>query len=296
MDIGQGISIEEVGQRLKAFRVGAGLSPEEVAQKTGISRAAIYRYELGQPIRVDTLGKIATLLGISLPTLLGVGVEYIASAVSFFERMRQIEEKVDQILVLFGPVSYLLTTDAYDAILPDVLKESIPLDVEDRAKALQDIEALLDILHARKVCYHNRMPSIISLVSAAELEQFFRNGFIGAYDPPEADMKLRREVARTEIENIVKMLREPPIGTQIGLVVDSMPSASFQIFKQADRSQVAVSPFRLGAFANIRLGVATISAAPEATSLYGAMTDKLWRRSLKGDQAADFIEKTILRA
>ena len=33
-----------------------------------------------------------SLLGVSIPTLLGVGVEYIASAVAYFERMRQIEE------------------------------------------------------------------------------------------------------------------------------------------------------------------------------------------------------------
>lgn len=288
------ISIEEIGERMKAFRLGAGLTPEQLANRAGVSRAAIYRYESGQPAKIDTLVKIADLLDVSLPTLLGAGVEYIASAVSFFERMRQLEENVDQISVLFGPVSYLLTTDLYDEYLPLVLKESIPENVERHDQALRDIDTLIDILAARKRTYRKRAPSIISLISAAELNQFLRVGFVGAHNPPDVDLARRREVARIEIENMVRILRDHPIGVQLGVVVDSMPGASLQIFRQANRMSVAVSPFRLGAFANVRLGVATISAAPDATQLYKAMTSQLWTRSLKGEQAARFIEQNVL--
>ncbi|MCK8779599.1 helix-turn-helix domain-containing protein [Rhizobium sp. NTR19] len=287
-------STEDVGRRLRAFRMGAGLTPEELAAKAGISRAAIYRYESGKPAKVDTLGKIADLLGVSLPTLLGVGVEYIASAISFFERMRQLEEDVDQITVMFGPISYLLTTERYDELLPTVFDESIPQDVADRKAAVREIDALMEILKTRKDTFRRRRPNIVSLVSAAELEDFCRVGFIGAHNPPDVSLAERRAAARAEITNIVCMLREQPIGIQIGVVIDSMPGASFQVFKRADKAQVAVSPFRLGSFANIRVGVATITAAAEAVQLYGSITDQLWRRSLKGDQAADFIEKTIL--
>jgi len=288
-------STEDVGRRLRAFRMGAGLTPEELAGRAGVSRAAIYRYESGKPPKVDTLGKIADLLGVSLPTLLGVGVEYIASAISFFERMRQLEEDVDQITVMFGPISYLLTTYRYDELLPKVLDESIPQDVGDRTAAIREIGTLMEILTTRKATFRRRNPNIVSLVSAAELEEFSRIGFIGAHNPPGVNLAERRAAARAEIHNIVRMLREQPIGVQIGVVIDSMPGASFQIFKRADRAQVAVSPFRLGSFANIRVGVATITAATEAVQLYGGMTDQLWRRSLKGDQAADFIEQTILQ-
>ncbi|KKX33424.1 helix-turn-helix transcriptional regulator [Rhizobium sp. LC145] len=287
-------STEDVGRRLRAFRMGAGLTPEELAIKAGVSRAAIYRYESGKPPKVDTLGKIADLLGVSLPTLLGVGVEYIASAISFFERMRQMEEDVDQITVMFGPISYLLTTDRYDELLPKILDESIPQDVRDRAVAIREIGALIEILKTRKETFRRRSPSIVSLVSAAELEDFGRVGFVGAHNPPGVDLMERQAAAHEEIRNIVRMLREQPIGVQIGVVIDSMPGASFQVFKRADRAQVAVSPFRLGSFANIRVGVATITAAAEAVQLYGSVTDQLWRRSLKGDQAADFIEENVL--
>ena len=288
------ISIEEIGQRMKAFRLGAGLTPEELATKSGVSRAAIYRYESGNPARIDTLVKIADLLSVSLPTLLGAGVEYIASAISFFERMRQLEENVDQITVLFGPVSYLLTTDTYDEYLPRVLMESIPKDVDDHEKALRDIDTLINILRARKQSFRERAPSIICLISAAELNQFLRVGFVGAHNPPGVGVQQRRDVARTEIMNIVQILRNQPIGVQLGVVVDSMPGASLQIFKQANRTSVGVSPFRLGAFANIRLGVATISSSPEAIELYKAMTNQLWMRSLKGEAAADFVERNVL--
>lgn len=289
------ISVDEIGARMKAFRLGAGFSPEQLAEMAGVSRAAIYRYESGQPAKIDTLVKIADLLDVSLPTLLGAGVEYITSAISFFERMRQLEENVDQITVLFGPISYLLTTETYEEFLPEILKESIPNNVENYQRALDEVDTLIDILRARKLNYRKRTPNIISLTSAAELNQFLRLGLIGTHNPIGVNVKKRREIARIEIENIVTLLRNQPIGVQLGVVVDSMPGSSLQIFKQASKKSVAVSPYRLGAFANIRLGVATISSAPDATELYQSVTNQLWSRSLKGEQAANFIEQNILK-
>ena len=100
------------------------------------------------------------------------------------------------------------------------------------------------------------------------------------------------------MRHIARLLREPPIGVQVGVVVDSSPGSSFQIFRHASggggRTRVAVSPFRLGVFANVRLGVATITAAPEAVRLHEEMTDALWARSLKGDRAAELVENDVL--
>ncbi|WP_153769940.1 helix-turn-helix domain-containing protein [Labrenzia sp. CE80] len=290
-----GISVEEIGQRMKAFRLGAMLTPEELAKKAGVSRAAIYRYESGQPAKIDILVRIASLLGVSLATLMGAGVEYIVSAISFFERMRQLEENVEQIIVLFGPVSYLLTTDQYDEFLPEILAESIPKHVDDYDQAISEVSTLVEILRKRKQAYRARTPNVISLTSGAELTQFLKLGFVGGPNLQGVDLKKRQEIARIEIENIVQLLRNQPIGVQLGVVVDSMPGSSLQIFREANRRSVAVSPYRLGAFANIRLGVATISSAPEATSLYQTVTNQLWNRAIKGEQAADYIEKTILK-
>ena len=119
-------------------------------------------------------------------------------------------------------------------------------------------------------------------------------GFVGTHNPPAADLELRRQVARREVEHILALLRSQPIGVQLGIVVDSMPGTSLQICKRGTQKSVAVSPYRLGNLANIRLGVATISAAPDATELYQRVTSELWSRALKGDQAADYIEQQLL--
>ena len=120
------IRFDDIGNRLKAFRLGSGLSADEIADRLGISRTALYRFEKGEVAKIETLEKLAELLSVSVPTLLGVGVEYIASAVSYFERMRQIEETCEHIIVLAGPISYLLASDAFDRALGDLLRESIP--------------------------------------------------------------------------------------------------------------------------------------------------------------------------
>ncbi|MCE0504055.1 helix-turn-helix transcriptional regulator [Roseivivax sp. GX 12232] len=287
----QSDAIDALGERLRAARMGAGLTPDQLADLTGVSRAAIYRYEAGHPVRVDTLGRIADHLGVSIATLLGVAVEYVSTALAFFERMRQIEEKAERISVMFGPVSYLLTTDRYDALLPEVLRESVPEDVPDRAEALAQIDQVLEVLKRRKAAYRARPPHVVSLVSAVEIEAFCDSGFVGTQAL--AGRADRRAAARAEVENIIEMLNSEPIGVQIGVLVDSMPGASFQIFRGAARPELAMSPFRLGALANVRLGVATITSAPEAVAQHEAITEQLWRRSLKGRDAAAWLEKML---
>lgn len=285
-------AIAALGGRLRAYRLGRGLMPDEVARRTGISRAAIYRYEAGQPMRVDALAKIAELLEVSLTSLLGVGSEYFSSAVSFFERMRQLEANADHITVLFGPISYLLTTDAFDAVLPEVLRESVPSEVADPEQEAHH-ERITGILRDRKTAYRERRPNIVSLVSAGELEQFLREGFVGAHLPDERTRDARRAVARSEVQNISKLLANPPMGVQIGVIVDALPGSSFQVIGQGASAQVLVSPFRLGTFANTRIGVASITSAEESVELHRSVAHDLWRRSVKGDTAANMLNKLL---
>src|SRR6201999_2029519 len=139
------IRFDDIGNPLKAFRLGSGLSAEEIAQKLGISRTALYRFEKGELAKIETLERLAELLSVSIPTLLGVGVEYIASAVAYFERMRQIEETCEHIIVLAGPISYLLASDAFDRTLADVLRENVPENFDGRKRALAQIDELMTV-------------------------------------------------------------------------------------------------------------------------------------------------------
>ena len=82
---------DEIGNRLKAYRLGSGLSADEIANQLSISRTALYRFEKGELAKIETLERLAELLEVSVPSLLGVGIEYIPSAVTYFERMRKIE-------------------------------------------------------------------------------------------------------------------------------------------------------------------------------------------------------------
>src|ERR1700734_3644015 len=108
------LRFDDIGNRLKAFRLGSGLSAEDIAAKLGISRTALYRFEKGELAKIETLEKLAELLDVSIPTLLGVGIEYIPSAVAYFERMRQIEQTTEQIIVLAGPISFLLASERFE--------------------------------------------------------------------------------------------------------------------------------------------------------------------------------------
>lgn len=282
------LRFDDIGNRLKAFRLGSGLSAEEIAQKLGISRTALYRFEKGEVAKIETLENLAELLQVSVPTLLGVGVEYIAAAVSYFERMRQIEETAEHIIVLAGPISYVLSSHPFESALSEVLRESVP-DSGKSEHALAQIGELMEVLRQRKETYRRRQPAIVNLISASEMERFLRNGLVGRLDLPEKLRRERRALARAEAEHFIALMENEPIGVQIGIVLDTLPHTSFQIFRQPDRQILALSPFRLGEEPNIRVGVAMITSAPEALALHEKMARDLWTSALKGPAAVRFM-------
>ena len=289
------LRFDDIGNRLKAFRLGSGMSAEDVAKRIGISRTALYRFEKGEVVKIDTLEKLAELLQVSLPTLLGVGVEYIASAVTYFERMRQIEETAEHIIVLAGPLSYLLASDAFNAVLGQLLKESIPENVEDRARADAEVEEIMAVLTQRKETYRRRQPAIVNLIAASEIARFLINGMVGRLDLPENVRRERRALARAEVEHFARIVEREPIGVQIGIVPETLPHTGFQIFRQPDRQLLTLSPVRLGEEPNVRVGVAMITSAPEALALHHRAAEGMWGRALKGTAAAAYLRELIAR-
>ena len=278
---------DDIGDRLKAFRLGSGLSAEEIASRIGVSRTALYRLEKGELVKIDTLERLSELLNVSVPTLLGVGVEYIGSAVSFFERLRQIEEASEHITVLAGSISYLLASEEFHEVLAEVLAESLPEDTDSR------VGNLLEILKLRKDSYIRRKPGILNLISGTEIERFLRNGLVGKIDLSPAVQVKRRAAARAEACHLANLMESEPIGVQIGIIPGTLPHNSFQIFRQANRRLLALSPFRLGEQPNISAGIAMITSAEEALLLHQRTVENMWCGSKRGYVGATYLRSLI---
>ncbi len=284
---------DEIGQRLRAYRTGSALSADEIAKKIGISRTALYRFEKGELAKIDMLERLAELLGVSVPTLLGVAIEYIPSAVAYFERMRQIEETAQHIVILSGPLSFLLASDDFQTTLREVLMENITGAVADPQRAMSDVPKIMEILRERKELYRKRRPTIVNLMSAFEIERFLDHGFVGRRGLPEQVLHERRALARAEIEHFAALVEQQPIGIQVGIVPDTLPHSGFQLFRQPDRTLLVMSPFRLGGEPNVRVGVAMITSAPDGVAMHEQAIDEMWSRALKGQAAVDCLRHLL---
>ncbi|HYL33099.1 MAG TPA: helix-turn-helix transcriptional regulator [Stellaceae bacterium] len=283
---------KEIGRRLKAYRRGSGLKAEEIAHRLNISRSALYRMEAGEIVKIETLDALAHVLNTSLASLLGVGVEYYSKAGAYFERMRQLEAAADQVIARFMPISFLLTTAEYSMHLRQMLIEALPPD-ELEPQALAEIETIMAILGTRKSAHK---PRVVALMSVPEVERFLQLGVIGRFGLPPEEWSRRRAAARREIENISHFLTDPQPGIEVGLVDEMLPNMAFQLFQSKKESVLTVSPFRISEMPNIRYGVATVTAAPEAVALYEKLAADLWSHALKGPRAATRLAEVMARS
>jgi transcriptional regulator with XRE-family HTH domain len=283
-----------IGQRLRAFRIGASLLAEEIAERMGVSRAVVYRLEKGEIVKIETLERLAELLGTSLASLLGVEHEYYTSALGLFERYRQLEETSERIIAHFEPLSLLLTTPDYLRHLRSMLAEMVP--AKDDEGRMRDIEHFLEIAAERKATFEKRRPHLICLVGIGELERFVHVGMAGRLKLPRNVRERRIAAARAEVEHIAELMEADDFHVQIGVIDDAMPASTFQVFSSAERKVLAVSPFRLGELPNMHNGIAMVTSSPEAVRLYEAMIGRLWRHAEKGAAGAQMIRAMLARA
>jgi transcriptional regulator with XRE-family HTH domain len=287
----------EIGRRLKAHRIGQGQTAEEIAEKLGISRAAVYRIESGEVVKIETLERLAAELHTSLASLLGVSIEYHPNAISYFERMRQIEEVSDQVVAHFPPISYLLTSDDYPAHLKKMLVESLPPYVSAKGNALREIDTVIAILDERKRARELRRLSVVNFVTVPEIERWLKLGVVGRFDLPTDEIALRRSAARTEVEHLMALVDGEPMGIQIALLEETLPNITFQLFRSKHRTSLGLSPFRLGGeLPNIRLGLAMVTSDEHAVGLYEKLADDLWRRAHKGSDAVKLLRAALERS
>lgn len=291
------IRFDEIGRRLRAYRMGKGRSADDVAAELNISRAAVYRIENGEVVKIETLERLAALLETSTASLLGVGVEYYANSISYFERMRQIEEQSDQVVAYFPPLSYLLTSDAYAGHLKRTLVEAMPADTADRGVQEAEIDTIISILDERKDARRRRRLSVVNFVNLPEIERWLKLGVVGRFNLSPAELTERRYAARDEVEHLIELIESEPMGVQIGLIEDTLPNTTFQLFRTSEKTLLGLSPFRLGGeLPNIRTGVAMLTADEEPVRLYEKLAEDLWRRARKGREAAERLHAVLDRS
>jgi transcriptional regulator with XRE-family HTH domain len=281
---------QDIGRRLRAYRLGKGMTASEIAERLGVSRAAVYRLEKGDLVKIETIERLSELLDVSLPSLLGVEVEYYNNAIAFFERMRQLEERATHVLGNFSPISFLLLSDNYIDHLRLMLNESLR-DIDPQAGGPEGhIETLLEILRERRAAAKKRRTPVVSIVGSRDLERFLRFGLIGRFDLPPAVAQARRRAAREEIERFIRLMRNPPAGVQVGVVVDTPPTQTFQVFEIDQAPAVTLSPYRLGDQPNISSGIAMATSAPEAVRLFRNTIAGMWEIAHKGEAGVRILQ------
>ena len=283
----------EIGQQLRAYRLESGLRAEEIAARLGVSRAALYRYEKGEVIKLDTVKRLAELLKISPLSLLGIGVEYYNRPVGYFERLRQTEETADQILQVSGPICYLTTSDAFDSILAEAYDEIIERSEAERSSNRAAVEQVQGIMAARKRMFGLRKPGIIAILSVGSIERLLEQGIASNIEVSDGLRRRCRHVAATEVERIATMMEAEPMGLQFGLLPSAEPTSSFKILRARDRATLAVNAFRPDGLPNVQTGVAMITGADEAVATHQRVAEAMWRDSLKGAAGAMHLRRML---
>ncbi|EFH10757.1 helix-turn-helix domain-containing protein [Teichococcus cervicalis] len=281
----------DIGQQLRAYRLESGLRAEEIAARLGVSRAALYRYEKGEVIKLDTIRRLAELLKISPLSLLGIGVEYFSRPIAFQERLRQVEEQSDQILQVGGAVCYQTTTEAFDGALAEAWAEAAD-SAPERIAARAAADQAMGLLTARKKLHQSRRATIIAMLSEAALRRFLMDGVAAGLALSDRTRTRCRLAARAEAESIAGLMESVPIGLQLGLLAGET-AGNFLVLRGRERAHVCTSPFPPDLTSSPAIGVGTITAADEAVAVHQRVAEAAWRQALKGAAAAARVRDVI---
>lgn len=287
------MQFSEIGQQLRAYRLKSGLRAEEIAARLGVSRAALYRYEKGEVIKLDTIKRLAELLKISPMSLLGIGVEYYTRPVGFFERLRQVEETADQVLQLAGPFCYVTASDSFESALLEMMHDIAEQAGADRAAMRAANEQLLGILAARRRVYAMRRPNIIAMISTGAVQRFLEAGIGGGIGVSERVRRICRNAAQQEVEHIASLMESEPMGLQFGLLTGQEPTSGFEILRSRERASLAINPFRADTHPSGQTGVAMITSAEEAINAHQRVAENAWRDAVKGPAGASRLRQLV---
>ncbi|MCZ8278648.1 MAG: helix-turn-helix transcriptional regulator [Acetobacteraceae bacterium] len=284
---------EEIGEQLRTYRLESGLKADEIAARLGISRAALYRYEKGEVIKLDTVRRLAEMLQVSPLALLGIGVDYFSRINAFLERQRQIEEAADSQLQLGGALCFALTSAGFDQTLRGLWLEAAGM-AADRAAALSLADQCLASLAQRRFLQEQRRPSITLLLSETALLRLLTEGIGAGLPLSERGRAQARAAAVSEAEHLANLMEQAPLGVQIGLLQEPDPSHQAIIYRARDRAHVIANPFPPDAHPSWHIGIASVTSADDALAIHQRVAEACWRQARKGAAAAQWLRMLIM--
>ncbi len=286
---------DEIGQQLRNYRLESGLKADEIAARLGISRAALYRYEKGEVIKLDTIRRLAEMLQVSPLALLGIGVDYFSRINAFLERQRQIEEEADSHLQLGGAFCFALASEGFDQILRGLWLEAAGM-AADRLVARSLSEQCLTSLARRRLLLEQRRPNVTALLSEIAVRRMLAEGIGAGLPLSERGRAEAKAAAMTEAEHLANMMEQAPLGAQIGLLQEPEPSHQAIIYRARDRAHVMANPFPPDAHPSWHIGVASVTSADDALAIHQRVAENCWKQARKGMAAAQRLRILIAEA
>ncbi|MCA3279782.1 MAG: helix-turn-helix transcriptional regulator [Roseomonas sp.] len=283
---------DEIGQQLRNYRLESGLKADEIAARLGISRAALYRYEKGEVIKLDTIRRLAEMLQVSPLALLGIGVDYFSRINAFLERQRQIEEDADSQLQLGGALCFALATEGFDHILRELWLEAAGM-APDRAAARSLTDQCLTSLAQRRLLLEQRRTNITVLLSEMALRRMLVEGIGAGLPLSERGRAEAKAAAMTQAEHLANLMEQAPLGVQIGLLQEPEPSYQAMIYRARDRAHVIGNPFPPDAHPSWHIGIASVTSADDAVAIHQRVAEACWRQARKGMAAAQRLRILI---
>lgn len=286
---------DEIGQQLRTYRLESGLKADEIAARLGISRAALYRYEKGEVIKLDTVRRLAEMLQVSPLALLGIGVDYFSRTTSFLERLRHIEEEADSQLQLGGAFSFALAGESFPQILRSLWQEAANM-APNSAAARSAVDQCLVLLAQRRLILEQRRPNIIAMLSEAAIRRLLTDGICAGLPLAERSRAEARAAAVTEAENLANQMEQAPLGVQIGLLPEPEPINQALIFRNRERGFVVGNPFPADAHPAWAQGIVSVTSADDALAVHQRVAEACWRQARKGMAAAQRLRILIAEA
>lgn len=284
----------DIGEKLRAFRLQSGLRAEEIAARLGVSRAALYRYEKGDVVKIETVKRMAELLNIPYSSLLGAEYEYYTQHFTFQNAFESLLNDADSIIFAGNALCPLLLSRDTAAYINQLITTDHQSVMYEGGKHWSQIRrpagAPQGMLRAA-----GALKSITFICDRYSIELFLTIG-MNPNDYLNADIReIARIAARNEMIHLANIAKDSPMGIQIGVLASGRLSPPFCVIESRDVSRVCIAPFPPDTSREAPLGVATVTSAEKAVRVHREIAETAWSISLKGHDAARFIEEMISR-